>query len=131
MKKSFNRKFLLLPILLLATGSAWAEWEKIAANNDATFYVDRATLRKDGNLRRMWSIQNLKQRNKDGEISRRIRYEYDCKGERSRALALSTHTEPMADGKTLFSSSGDLNDPWNDIPPESAGERILKIVCAQ
>lgn len=130
MKKSFNRKALLLSLLLLATGSAWAGWEKVASTDEATMYVDRATLRKDGNLRRMWEVQDLKQRDKDGEMSRRTRYEYDCKGERYRILALSTHSKPMAGGKTLL-SLGENPRGWGDIPPGTTAEYELKIACAR
>jgi hypothetical protein len=130
-KKSFNRKSFLLPLLLLATGSAWAGWERVGESDTGIFYVDRATIRKDGNLRRMWSVEDLKQRNESGAMSRRLRYEYDCKGERSRILALSTHTEPMADGKTLYITTGDLNESWDEIPPGSAIEKLLATACAR
>ena len=49
---------------------------------------------------------------------------------RSRILSFSSHSEPMAGGKSLFQSS------WKaitrrDIPPESVTEAMLKIVCAR
>lgn len=130
MKKSFNRKSLLLPLLLLATGSAWAGWEEVATTDEVTFYVDRATIRKDGNLRRMWVVQDLKQRNEGGTLSRRSRNEYDCKGERSRILALSTHAESMAGGK-LIKNLGEDPQGWSEIPPGAVSENLLKIACAQ
>jgi hypothetical protein len=37
-------------------------------------------------------------------MSRRLLIEYDCKDERFRVLATSTHSEPMAAGKTLVSA---------------------------
>ena len=130
MKKSFNRKFLLLPLLLLATGSAWAGWEEVGeSSTETTFYIDRATIRKDGNLRRMWSLTDLKQRDKNGEMSRRSKSEYDCKGERMRYLALSTHSESMAGGKTLLNEGEE--EMWRAIPPGTAAEAILEMACAQ
>lgn len=129
MKKSFNRKSLLLPLLLVTTGSAWAGWEEVYTTAEVTVYVDRATIRNDGNLRMMWSLINNKQRNKDGGMSLRMRNEYDCKGERRRYLALSGHAEPMAGGKVLFSHGE--NGTWRSIPPGTADEAVLKIVCDQ
>jgi hypothetical protein len=129
MQISLNRKTLLLSLLLLATGSACAEWEKVSTTAGSTFYVDRATLRKDGNLSRMWSIQDLNQRHKNGEMSRRSRFEYDCKGERYRTLSMSTHSEPGTGGKTLI-SLGEDPQGWSDIPPGSVSEVELKIACA-
>ena len=122
-------KKLLIAMVLLATGSAWAEWVKVGENKDANFYIDPASIRKDGNLRRVWEIQDLKQRDKEGGVmSRRMRYEYDCKQERDRYLSFSTHSEPMAGGTTLV--SGGEETKWSDTPPDSAAEAIQKLVCA-
>jgi hypothetical protein len=129
-KKSFNRKSLLLPLLLLATGSAWAGWEEVATTDKATIYVDRATIRKDGNLRKMGLLQDLKKRTEVGALSRRIRSEYDCKGERRRILALSTHAESMAGGNTI-KSFGEDPEGWEAVPPGTITEELLKIACAQ
>ena len=129
MKTSVNRKTLLLSFLLLATGSAWAGWEKLATTTDATFHADRATIRKDGNLRKMWELKNFKPRRKDGAMSELSRTEYDCKGERLMLLTLSGHTEPMGGGKVLFN---DAPDPqWDEIAPRSVAAAFLKIACAQ
>jgi hypothetical protein len=127
-KKSFNRKSLLLSLLLLATGSAWAEWVKIPVSGD--LYIDPATIRKDGNLRKIWGIRDLEQRDKNGAMSIRTRVEYDCKEERNRVLVISTHTELMAGGTTI-ESFGESPRGWVEIPPGSTHETILKIVCAQ
>lgn len=135
MQTSVNRKTLLLPplllpLLLLASGSAWADWVKVTSTVEANFYVDPATLRKDGNLRKIWLIMDLKQRDTEGAISRRVKAEYDCKGERIKSLALSTHAEPMAGG-TIIANYGADTRGWNEVPPGSAFDSILKLVCAQ
>jgi len=129
MQTSSNTKTLLLSLLLLATGSAWAGWEGVSTSASSHLYIDRATLRKDGNLRRMWSLQDLKQRDEGGVMSFRARYEYDCKNERNRILSMSTHSEPMAGGKTLF--IGGEHVKWSEIPPGSAIGIALEIACAQ
>lgn len=131
MKQSFNRKSLLMPLLLLATGSAWAGWEGVGTNDDgATIYVDRATIRKDGNLRRMWMLTDFKQRDKNGVMSMRQMNEYDCKSERGKLLAQSEHDKPMTGGKVLV-GSGVVHGGWYEIPPGTVAEGMLKIVCAQ
>ncbi len=128
MQTSVNRKTLLLPLLLLVTGSAWAGWEKISTTAD--LYIDPATIRKDGNLRKMWSIRDFKQRDKEGAMSIRTRIEYDCKDERRKILTISTHTEPMAGGTTI-ESYGEDPKGWVEIPPGSTDEIMLKIACAK
>ena len=115
--------------LLLVTGSAWAEWVRVVATDMANHYIDPATIRKDGNLRKVWEINDLKQRGQGGELSRRMRMEYDCKQERLRFLLISAHSEAMAFGTNLRQEGEDLT--WTDIPPGTILERILKIVCAQ
>lgn len=119
----------LLLALLLVTGPAWAEWVKIDSGDLRDFYIDPQTIRIDGNLRRVWIIQNLKERDKSGALSRRAREEYDCKQERYRVLSFSSQSESMAGGTALF----ELEEPlkWRDIPPGSIGEAMLKIVCTR
>ena len=120
----------LLAPLLLVTGSAWAEWVRVGSVDGAVFYIDPASIRKDGNLVKVWKIQDLKQRDKAGELSRRNRSEYDCKEERHRFLSLSTHSGPLASGTTLYTNDfPGKPDTWKQIPPGSVVETVLKIVC--
>ena len=119
----------LLLALLLVTGSAWAEWVMVARHDTFDKYIDPETIRKDGNLRRVWEIDDLKQRGKSGELSFRFRTEYDCKQERLRMLSLNARSGPMAGGESIHQSSSE--DIWRDIPPRSIGEMVLKIVCAK
>jgi hypothetical protein len=122
-------KKLFLVGLMLLTGSAWAEWVRYAENDENSFYFDPATLRKDGNMRRIWELTNFKQRDKYGSISSRSRCEYDCKHERYRVLTVSEHSEPMAGGSvTRHQYDG---GPWADIPPNTVSEVLFKIVCSK
>jgi len=119
---------LLAPLLML-TGSAWAEWVRVSEADTAYAYIDPATIRKDGNLVKVWGIYDLKQRHKDGELSLRFRVEYDCKEERHRYLSVSEHSGAMASGTTLTTQI--VSGQWRDIPPDSMAEATLKIVCAK
>lgn len=122
-------RLVLCLLLTFAAAPAWAEWVEVSETDNSIYYIDPATIRKDGNLRRVWTIQDLKQRHKDGEMSRRGLYEYDCKEERFRILSISEHSDPMARGKTLFSDS----EPgkWIHTPPETPSQTMLRIVCAK
>ena len=122
------KKLLLVGLMMLA-GSAWAEWVMYSQRESVTYYYDSATIRKDGNMRRVWELQDLRKRHKDGETSYRTQYEFDCKQERVRFLAASGHSEPMAGGKTLYSSGEENN--WRAFAPGTIAETILKIVCAK
>jgi hypothetical protein len=122
-------KKLFLVCLMMLAGSAWAEWMRIGATDSENFFYDPTTIRKDGNIRRVWELRDFGKRNKDGEMSLRARVEYDCKQESYRVLGLSTHSEPMAEGKALYAENRD--NIWKVIPPASASEAMFKIVCAK
>ena len=95
-------KKLFLVCLMMLAGSAWAEWVIYETTDTNTFYYDPTTIRKDGNMRQVWVLLNWRKRDKDNVMSHRLRYEYDCKQERYRFLAISVHTEPMAGGEILL-----------------------------
>jgi hypothetical protein len=125
-------KTIALSVLLLFSSLSWAvNWVSIdsSADGEITVYIDRDSIRKDGNLRKAWRIQDLKKRDKDGEMSYRVRAEYDCKNERSRTLAVSTHSEGMASGQILYNAS--QVGSWIEIPPGTTGDSTLKFVCAR
>jgi hypothetical protein len=120
---------IVLGLLALVAAPAWAGWVAVSESNDLVAYIDPTSIRKNGNFRKVWQVQDLKQRGKGGEMSRRLLIEYDCKEERFRILLTSTHSEPMADGKTLVSS----DDPgkWVAFPPDTPAEDTLEIVCTK
>jgi hypothetical protein len=122
------KKLFLVSLMMLA-GSAWAEWVMLFEGVSATHYLNPATIRKDGNLRRVWGISDLIERDEFGAQSRRVRYEYDCKKERYRYLEVSLHSEFMAGGKILHRINGDTT--WMEIPPDTVVESALNIVCAK
>jgi hypothetical protein len=116
-------------LLSLVAAPAWGEWVKVGESDEITAYVDFTSIRRNGRFRQVWEIQDLKKRYKDGEMSRRILYEYDCKERRHRGLSASDHTEPMAGGRILVSIA--IPSAWSRIEPSSVDETILKIVCTK
>ena len=122
------KKLICICFALLAS-TAWAEWVYVAENKWALYFIDPTTIRRDGNLRKVWAMTNLRVRDKDGELSRRTRVEYDCKQERARTLFISTHVDPMAQGETLINAS--LTGEWGEVPPNSVQSIELSMVCAK
>ena len=54
-------KRLLLGLMLLMTaGAASAEWTRAGSNDDFIYYVDRATIRPNGNFVKMWLLYDFK-----------------------------------------------------------------------
>jgi hypothetical protein len=123
-------KTILLSLLLLATGSAWAAWVKVTTtgNGENTFYLEPDSFRKNGNLRTVWQVQDYKKIRPDGTMSFRTKNEYDCKEERYRVLAASNHSENLANGRVI--SDFGSYESWIEIAPNTPSEVFLKIVCA-
>lgn len=123
------KKLLAAFLIALFSVPVWAEWELVFITNTSNLYIDPATIRKDGDIRRVWGISDNKQRGKTGDMSTRLRFEYSCKEERYRVMSFSTHSGPMAGGDTLTDLAG--SDSWTDIAPGTGGETIMKVVCAK
>lgn len=123
------KKTVLVLVLAVVSSGVCAMWVALTETSEAINYLDPATIRRDGNLRRVWQLSDLKERDKDGAMSLRNLWEYDCKEDRFRLLSGSVHSEPNAGGKVLSSQS--QRGDWNYIPPGSASSATLKYVCAR
>ena len=123
-------RVVLVALLMLATIPAWAQWLKVEENDIGTvFYLDPATIRTDGNLRRVWGMQDLKTPGSDGALSRRGLNEFNCKEGRFRVLAYSHHSGRMLTGETLL--QGDSPSEWHHILPDTPNEVMFKFVCSR
>jgi hypothetical protein len=121
-------KRLLVVGLLVAAGPAAAEWVNVGTSAGHSLFIDPTTIRKDGDFRKVWGIQDLKERDSEGELSRRYREEFDCNTRRKRFLSATTHSESMAGGKTLTTITE--SSPWSEIRANTVADDILKMVCA-
>jgi hypothetical protein len=122
------RTILYLLIAVMAA-PAWAEWVAVSESNDLVAYIEPSSIRRNGNLRKVWQVQDLKQRDEHGAMSRRLLVEYDCKDERFRVLSTSTHAEPMAAGKALVLV--DIPSAWSAFAPDTPAEDTLEIICTR
>ena len=132
-------KRLLLGLMLIVTATAAsAEWTFVSDTggdtDDYIQYVDRATIRKRGNLVKMWGLRDFKTVQKsaagDSYLSSNAQEEYDCKEEKSRILAFTWFAGKMGNGKVVYSNS-DTGDKWSPISPGSVGETLWKIACGK
>lgn len=121
MKVDLKRIALTL-CLMFAAAPARAEWVKIGTTNMAVHYVDMATVRKDGNLRRVWALQDMVEASEAGVRSIRTLQEYDCEQQRFRYLAVAAHSGPMGGGWIV--ASHEMRDRWT-VRTSAIG----KLVC--
>lgn len=119
----------LLLLLMLVTIPASAKWLKISETDAFTIFADPKMIRVDGNLRRAWLILELKERQPNGELSRRVLWEWDCKEERDRVLHLISLAGHMGTGKVLLNGGNPVN--WNTVSPNvSASTVLFRFACS-
>ena len=116
-------------MLMLPSISAWSAWDAVYETKTAVHYIDPSTVQKDGQLRRVLTLQDLRQRGERGELSMRALMEYDCNAKRVRVVSAAAHRGQMATGDI----SARVSKPaeWIPIANESSFNTTLRYVCAQ
>jgi hypothetical protein len=123
------KKFVALA-LLLAAHCAHAEWLAVGEQNGASFYIDLQTAIGTGDIRQAWELLDMPEPDVDGVRSLRFKMEYDCKGKRSRGLAMLTFAERMAAG-TELSRLGEDPDGWEDVEAGTMFDTRLRAACGK
>jgi hypothetical protein len=127
-------KRLLMGLMLLVTATAAsAEWTRVDSNDQLISYVDRATIRRNGNFVKMWNLMDYKTvRTLAGisYLSSKTQQEYDCKEEKVRILAFTWFAGKMGNGKVVYWDS-DTGGKWSPIEPGSINETLWKIACGK
>jgi hypothetical protein len=130
MKKS---RFLLLLTMTLVSFHATAEWTVI--DEDKGVYYDAASLQPEGQLVKVWALQNYSKALPLGNKttrSKKIFVENNCLNSQVRTLAFSFMTEEMGDGYPipgfpLISTSSFAK--WRAIEPNSFDQALFNKVC--
>ena len=126
-------KYFMAILLVLASGSAAAAWVKVGTDESNTAYADSATKRKAGGTVKMWSLFDYRTRmaldNGRPYESMRAQFEYDCREERMRGVAVSFHSERMARGEIVHSAF----EPgqWGPVPPGTTNAALWKMACGR
>jgi hypothetical protein len=104
-------------------------WMKATEGADGTvFYIDRDSIKKEGNLLRVWELQDLKDKGPLEEKSRRVLVEYDAKSERRRVLSFSFHIESMGAGVTI--KADQTPGKWTLIVPNTTAAVVFQVATA-
>lgn len=120
-----------LALLGTASFGAMAEWKQINQNSKLTTYVDLNTVRRSGNLAKIWSLQDyvspIAWTSDTSYLSSLLRREFHCSDERGRTLDYIWHTGSMGGGPTVATDS--TAGQWSSVPPGSIEERMFKAAC--
>ena len=124
------KKTLLAITLALSSMAASAAWEKAAANDTQALYIDRSSIRKSGNMAKMWAMTDL---NKpliianESALSTKRQDEYDCKRERLRTVFFAFYSDHMGGGETLISNPKALD--WAPVAPGTMSQSLWEAAC--
>ena len=127
---------LMEPLTVVSSGAA-AGWIAVSVNETVgvTAYAGPATIRRAGDMVKMWDLLDLKTAQqgsgnlRNSYLSSKTQHEYDCKEKRVRQLYFSWHSGNMGNGELVFSNSEPV--PWNPVSPGSILEYLWKIACGK
>jgi len=126
-------RLLLITLLVLSSGPAYAEWVAINGSRNTggyTRYADLDTIRRDGDLVKMWVLYDYKttQTVVEGSyLSSRGQKQFDCGGERHQRLVAAGFSGNMGTGNIVWSE--DNEGKWQPVAPGSVGQLEWKLAC--
>lgn len=125
-----RKRFFML--LMIFSSSTWAGWEYVTESTENAYFLDASTLRKNGNIRKIWGTANFFSVPLSGAESSRWLIELDCKEEKVRFLEHSFHSEPMAGGTVISKVDLPLDgSKWTHVAPRSVRSELMKFACAK
>ena len=131
---SYLGLWLLITLLVLSSGPAFAEWASLFRNDDTgeTIYVDKDTIRHKEDVVTWWELEDFKTVQTVGGIrflSAKLQWEFECAEERMRMLALTEFSGNMGKGDVVLNESPD--QIWRPVEPDSFGFKLWKAACAK
>jgi hypothetical protein len=124
-------RLILITLLILSSAPAYAEWVSfyILPQVDKTLYVDRDTIRRKGDLVKMWFLFDYKTVQTEGGkyLSGKVQYEIDCAEERLQVLAGSYFSGNMGRGNVVDINYAKLK--WEPVQPGSFGQDLWEFAC--
>ena len=127
-------RLLLSTLLVLSNGPAYAEWVAIGGNDQIgmTTYVDPTTIRRNGNLVKIWQLNDFKtaQIVEDRSfLSTKKQREFNCAEERTRILAATQFSGNMGNSKVVWVNSNEQK--WEPVVPGSISQTLLEFACGK
>lgn len=116
-----------------ASNSVLADWNRVSGNDKVTAYADNSTIRKKGNLVKIWSLFDFKNENtmSDGGsyLSVMRETEFNCKDHVQHMLSYSIHSGNMGKGRVL-DKGGDPQD-WKPVSQSAIATAMMGFACSK
>jgi hypothetical protein len=126
-----RRLILITLLMVLSGGPAFAEWILLGeAEAGTSVYVDLNTIRRKGDLVKMWTLLDFKTAQIMGGVSSfstKTQSEFDCSEDRMRNLAKAFFAANMGRGIVLYSDS--VEGAWTLVPPASIAQNLMAVAC--
>ena len=130
MRKSLQ-SLALAGLCFVVRPSVAADWVNIGMTDSVVFGIDRASLEHDGNVRRVWSMLDYRQPQKNSQgktyMSSRMLLEIDCAHKQARSRSLAIYSGAHLSGEAL-TSEGVIAE-WQPVPPSSPVFTIMQHAC--
>ena len=125
-------KFLLcLSLVALSLCANAADWVALGLADIGTYGIDRASIEKDGNMRRVWTMLDYRepQRSAQGKtyLSSRALMEMECVKRQVRTRSMALFSGHNLGGESLTSEG--IFEQWQAVPPNSPVFTMFKVVC--
>jgi hypothetical protein len=136
---AYSSGFLSLITLLLASGgpviAAWVSvHDKVKEGLTVyTVYVDPDTIRRNGDVVKLWALIDFKTLQTDpmsSYLSVKSQREIHCTEERIRLLMMTAFSGNMGSGTVVYRYS-DFNDQGIPIERSSVAQSLWKVVCGK
>jgi len=132
--KKLDHSYKFLVCLCLSTLSGYAlasDWVSLGLADHATYGIDRASIEKDGQLRRVWTMLDYREPQKSSQgktyRSSRALMEMECAKHQVRTRSMSLYSGHNLGGEALTSEG--IFDQWQAVPPNSPVSTMFKVVC--
>jgi hypothetical protein len=104
-----------------------AAWVPVDATETSYDYLDPASIRVEGSLRRVWTLHDLAQADADGDRSYRSLLEFHCPEARYRNLQTLFHAGSMGTGRL----TGRTAQPgaWRRVQAGSVAATVMQRAC--
>jgi len=141
-KIEFRISKIVLSVVLAAFGSsACADWLKVTEKNVgetvARLFVDPASLRTNGNLRRVMTLSHFEESGISPFAAVASLLEFDCWDNRVRVLSYIMREGPMGQGNSIevpaeiAAAVGRFVNVWDRVPAGRWDEAALNYACAR
>ena len=130
-------KRLLFFVLMMVCSVSWAGWEYTDRSNEAFFYVDKSTIRRNGAFVQMWLLTDYFEVQTGNGLfapfkSSKELWKYNCNDETLALVSIVHFSESEGIGSVNYTTTYKERElSWTSVVPDSVGKAMWKIACGK